>query len=210
MNVRYSIFALLLLAHTSTHPASAQETPAANNPAAPPTWETVPKRKLKPRDPPKDWARHSDLDHSVIWYSPTKPKKTERPGSPPVVIYDSRDGDIVLSLSCMKTNTRFLGRPKLFLDGLDDGFLGAYRRNGLNASKTPVAHVEYLHTIGRVLRVDVPGNKTTLKCDLTTPTQCYSIMAIGKPGKQLEKTFQTFIATLRFTSTEEKSTAAAP
>jgi hypothetical protein len=133
-----------------------------------------------------------------------------RRAQPPLVTYGARDGDIAFMLTCVKTTTRVDGSPKRFLDGFDDGFIGSYRRNGIDASPTPVAHVEYLHTSGRVLRLDISDNQTALKCDLTTPTQCYSIVAIGPPGKQLEDSFQSCIATLRFTSTEAKSNTSMP
>jgi hypothetical protein len=200
------LIAFLLLAQSSPPFARSQESAAIKNPAAPVTWETVPTRKFKPSDPPKGWTKHSDAAHSVTWFSPAEPKKTARPGQPPLVIYDARDGDIVLSFMCGKTATHFDGSPNRFLDAMDQGFIKAYRRNGVNATPTPVANVEYLHTKGRVLRLDVPGNKTTLKCDLTTPTQCYSILAIGHPGKELEASLRKFIAAIRFTSDEPADT----
>jgi hypothetical protein len=83
MNVRYSLFALLLLAHSSTHPVSAQDSRTADNVAAQLAWETVPTRKLKPRDPPKGWIRQSDADHSVIWYSPAESDKLVRSAARP-------------------------------------------------------------------------------------------------------------------------------
>jgi hypothetical protein len=194
------LIAFLLLAQTSPPYACSQESSAVKKLAAAATWETVPTRKLKPRDPPKGWTKHSDAVHSVIWFSPAEPKKTARPGQPPLVIYDARDGDIVFSFMCVKTETHFDGSPNKFLDAMEQGVIKSYRRNGVNAMPTPVANVEYLHTKGRILRLDVPGNKTTLMCDLTTPTQCYAILAAGQPGEELEASFQNFIAAIRFTS----------
>lgn len=169
------------------------------------SWEGLPTRTLKPRQPPDDWTRQSDDDHSVTWFSPSATKKTVTEGEPPKVIYDSQDGTIRISLCCVRTNTRFQGSPKLFLDSMDEAMLRSFKRNGINGIPRPVEHVKYLNAIGRILRIDVPGRKTALKCDLTTPTQCYSVIAIGEPGEKLNAVFERFVTSIQITTARQES-----
>jgi hypothetical protein len=165
-------------------------------------WSGVPKRVLKPQEPPTGWIRHLDAAYGITWYSPSEPRRTQKEGDPPTVVYDARDENVGFSLFCIQSDTLHQGSSKLFLDSMDEGIIRSFKRNGINAIPRPVAHVKYLNTTGRLLRIDVPGNKTSLKCDLTTPSRCYSVMAVGDHNKQLYAALERFVTTIRFTESQ--------
>ena len=182
----------------------AQRTPDPETPSSSVAdWKSVPTVKVEPREPPHDWTRQTDSEHGVQWFSPSEPKKTENSGKPRAVIYDAQHNGIVLSLCCTKTATRHQGSYNELLDAMDDAVVRSYRRKGLIASSHPVAHVEYMNTLGRLTRIDVKGDKTTLKCDLTTPTACYSVLAIGPRDQRLKEALLLFVTSIRVSEDQQ-------
>ncbi|TWT32402.1 hypothetical protein KOR34_41650 [Posidoniimonas corsicana] len=161
------------------------------------SWESVPETKVEPRDPPDDWLPQSDADQKVRWHSPGKPKKTLNPKMPNMVVYDTKHNGIGLSFTCIQCETRSNGSPTEFLDSFDEGMIRSFRRNGLDPQPRPVVRVSYMNMVGRLTRIEVRGKKSALKCDLTTPTACYSVLAVGPPGKELNDALTAFVRTIR-------------
>jgi hypothetical protein len=177
--------------------AHAQQQPPPAAPA-PPDWTQVPTKTIHPRKPPEGWKQFSDREHGVTWFAPSEVKRTVQSDEPHTVVYDVRDGAIGISVFCIRTATQVDGSPAQFLDSMDESMLAAYRRRGVQGVARPIAHVKYAQAVGRILRIDVPGNKTTLKCDLTTPTQYYGVTVVGTPGAALDQAFIKTVTSLRF------------
>jgi hypothetical protein len=205
MMTKVRAFALIAVWFAGWLPGLSQETTAEEKGAPKPSsWKDCPTRTIKPRMPPEGWKQFSDAEHGVSWFSPSEVKKTVRPGAPPTVVYDAHDGEIGISVYCVQTNTRFQGSPTLFLDSMDEAAIGSLKRHGINGIPKPIANVNYGHTIGRILRIDVPGSKTIMKCDLTTPTECYTVAVTGLPDEKLNAVFAKCVTSLRFTPAKEK------
>lgn len=167
-------------------------------------WTICPTKKIEQRNPPEGWKLFSDVERGVSWSSPSDVKKTVKTGGPPTVVYDAQDGNIRISFYCFQTDTRFLGSPTLLLDSMDEAMLGSLKRHGINGTPKPIANVKYGDAIGRILRIDVAGSKTMLKCDLTMPTECYTFTVVGLPGDKLNGTLGKCVTSLRFTPANDK------
>lgn len=87
----------------------------------------------------------------------------------------------------------------MFMSGTVALICAVSHRAGINAQCHPVSTISYLGAKGRFSRIKDPKHaKVTLKCDLMTPHEHYSILAIGLEGEHLESSLKSFITSIRF------------
>lgn len=149
-------------------------------------------------EPPSNWQLHSEPEFGLSWHTPEEPKVTRRPGQPPAAIFDARVGSTVISLTCINTPTFIDGSPREFLDALDEGMIAGMERNGIEADLLELDRVELQGRIGRISRIDAPGARRGMKCDLTSPDRCYSVSVVGNDDGDVARLLERFVGSMRF------------
>ena len=171
-------------------------------------WSTVPWVEIESKPIPTHWHSHSDDERTVRWDAPTAIRGFASLKNTKGIIHYSTAEGIGLTIARTHSQIHQNGNPRIFLDRMDASMMRTFAKKGRQSTSQPVVRVKHMNMIGRILRVNVVEGLTVLKCDLTTPTACYSLGAVGPTGKHLRDVFLTFVGSVRLIDQDADERAA--